>query len=353
MKKSTTGILLVNLGSPDSYQPEDVKVYLREFLTDKRVIDAPETIRKMIVEGFILPFRPKESAEAYELIWWDEGSPLIVITEQVAEKLKDRLGDSVPISIGMRYGNPSIEAGVEDLLEQNPGLEDIFLIPLYPQYAMATSETVIEKMKEVMLQKFPHIKTIIKEPFYNDPLYVKALSESFKPYLTDDIDHLLFSYHGVPERHIKKRDITGDHCLKCEDCCNVNSPAHTYCYRHHNYKTTQNVAKYLDLDKQSFSYSVAFQSKLGIDPWLLPAADKEIIRLAKEEGKKKVAVACPAFVADCIETLEEIGIRGKEDFLEAGGEDLVLIPCLNDNELWIDALEKWCSELISSSVQTA
>ncbi|MEX0721776.1 MAG: ferrochelatase [Balneolaceae bacterium] len=353
MKRSNTGILLVNLGSPDSYEPDDVKVYLREFLMDKRVLDAPNTIRKMIVEGFILPFRPEESAEAYELIWWDEGSPLIVITRQVLKKLKQRLGDSVPVSIGMRYGNPSIEAGVEDLLAQNPDLENIFLIPLYPQYAMATSETVIEKMKEVMLENYPQLKTIIKDPFYDDLLYVKALAESIRPYLTEDIDHLLFSYHGVPERHIKKRDITGDHCLKCEDCCNVNSPAHKFCYRHQDYKTTQNVAEYLNLENQDFSYSVSFQSRLGIDPWIKPSTEEELTRLAEEEGKKKIAVACPAFVSDCIETLEEIGIRGKEDFIEAGGENLVLIPCLNDNELWIDALEKWCSEVVSISVEAA
>lgn len=349
MNKSKTGILLVNLGSPDSYKPEDVKVYLREFLTDKRVIDAPNSIRKMIVEGFILPFRPKESAEAYELIWWEDGSPLIVITERVSKKLKQRLGESVPVSIGMRYGNPSIEAGVENLVAQNPELENVFLIPLYPQYAMATSETVIEKMKEVMLEKFPQLTTIIKDPFYNDPLYVKALGESMRPHLSGDIDHLLFSYHGVPERHIKKRDITGDHCLKCEDCCNVNSPAHKFCYRHQDYKTTQNVAEYLNLDNYDFTYSVSFQSRLGIDPWLKPSTENELTRLA-EEGKKKIAVVCPAFVSDCIETLEEIGIRGKEDFMEAGGEDLVLIPCLNDDDLWLDALEKWCTETVYEPV---
>lgn len=353
MQQSDTGILLVNLGSPDSFETDDVKVYLREFLLDERVIDFPEPVRKMIVEGFILPFRPKDSAEAYELIWWDEGSPLIVITERVVKKLQQRLGEHIPVSMAMRYGNPTIEKGVEDLLAQNPKLKNVFLIPLYPQYAMATTETVIEKAKEVMLDKFPQLNTIIKDAFYDDPLYVKALGESIRPYMDDGIDHLLFSYHGVPERHIKKRDITGSHCLKCEDCCNVNSPAHTYCYRHHSFKTTQNVAAYLEMDKQNFTYSNAFQSKLGIDPWLKPATDQELIRLAKEKGKKKVAVVCPAFVSDCIETLEEIGIRGKEDFIAAGGDDLILIPCLNDDELWMDALEKWCNETISADTQAA
>lgn len=346
MEQSKTGILLVNLGSPDSYKPSDLKVYLREFLTDGRVIDLPTPLRKFIVEGMILPFRPKESAEAYEQIWWDEGSPLIVITQQVIDKLQKRLGDQVPVAMGMRYGNPSIEAGFDELKKKNPDLEKVFLIPLYPQYAMATTETVIEKAKEVWRGKYPSLEVEFKEAFYDDPLYVKALGESIRPYIDDhDIDHLLFSYHGVPERQIRKRDITGDHCLKCEDCCNVNSPAHTFCYRHQDVKTTQNAAEYLNLDNKDFSYSFAFQSKLGIDPWLTPATDAELERLA-EEGIKKIAVTCPAFISDCIETLEEIGIRGKEDFIEAGGEDLILIPCVNDSDLWIDALETWCNNIL-------
>jgi ferrochelatase len=354
MEQSKTGILLVNLGSPDSYEPADLKVYLREFLTDKRVIDLPTPLRKFLVEAIILPFRPKESAEAYELIWWDEGSPLIVITQQVIDKLQKRLGDEVPVSMGMRYGNPSIEAGFDELMEKNPDLKRVFMIPLYPQYAMATTETVIEKAKEVWQTKYPHLEMITKDAFYDDPLYVKALGESIRPYIEEHhIDHLLFSYHGVPERHIKKRDITGDHCLKCEDCCNVNSPAHTFCYRHQNVKTTQNAAEYLDLDSKDFNYSFAFQSKLGIDPWLSPATDAELVRLAEEEGVKKVAVCCPAFISDCIETLEEIGIRGKEDFVEAGGEDLILIPCVNDSDLWIDALETWCSDMLKPAEAVA
>ena len=354
MSQSNTGILLVNLGSPDSYEPADLKVYLREFLTDKRVIDFPTPLRKALVEGIILPIRPKESAEAYELIWWDEGSPLIVITQRVVDKLQKRLGEDVPIAMGMRYGNPSIEAGFDELMEKNPNLEKVFMVPLYPQYAMATTETVIEKAKEVWQGKYPHLEMITKDAFYDDPLYVKALGESIRPYVEEhDIDHLMFSYHGVPERHIKKRDITGDHCLKCEDCCNVNSPAHTFCYRHQDVKTTQNVAEYLDLDSKDFNYSFAFQSKLGIDPWLTPATDNELVRLAEEEGVKKVAVCCPAFISDCIETLEEIGIRGKEDFVEAGGEDLILIPCVNDDDLWIDALESWCSDQIQVKAEVA
>jgi ferrochelatase len=353
MAQSKTGILLVNLGSPDSYKPEDLKVYLREFLTDERVIDVPTPLRKFIVEGMILPFRPKESAEAYEQIWWEDGSPLIVITQRVIDKLQQRLGEDVPIAMGMRYGNPSIEAGFDELKEKNPDLEKVFLIPLYPQYAMATTETVIEKAKEVWRGKYPSLEVEFKDAFYDDPLYVKALGESIRPYIEEhDIDHLLFSYHGVPERQIKKRDITGSHCLKCEDCCNVNSPAHTFCYRHQDVKTTQNAAEYLDLDNKDFSYSYAFQSKLGIDPWLTPATDAELVRLA-ESGVKKIAVTCPAFISDCIETLEEIGIRGKEDFIEAGGDDLILIPCVNDSDLWIDTLENWCKNILNPAEAVA
>lgn len=343
--RRNTGIFLVNLGSPDSYEPADVKEYLREFLLDEKVIDLPKPLRRFIVEGIILRTRPKESGEAYESIWWEEGSPLIIITEKVLAKLKSRLGDDVPISLGMRYGNPSIKAGIEDLLNQNPDLKEVFLIPLYPQYAMATTETVTERAKEIVNEFFPHLKLKLKAPFYNDPDYIKALGETMRPYLTDDIDHLLFSYHGVPERHIKKRDITGQHCLKFENCCDNTSVAHAFCYRHQDLMTTKNVAEYLDLDNRPFTYSNAFQSKLGIDPWLTPATDKELDRLA-EEGKKKIAVVCPAFISDCIETLEEIGIRGEEDFLEAGGEELVLIPCINDHDLWIDVLEKWSHEVI-------
>lgn len=250
----------------------------------------------------------------------------------------------------MRYGNPSIKDGLQSLLNQNPKIDEVFVIPLYPQYAMATTETVVEKVKKVVLSEFPHLKISYKSSFYDDPLYIKALAESIRPFNNDSIDHNLFSYHEVPERLIKKRDITGEHCLVCDDCCNVASPAHTFCYRHHDLKTTQNVVDYLNLDSEK--YSTSFQSKLGIDPWLAPATDKELIRLARK-GVKHIAVACPAFVSDCIETLEEIGIRGKEDFLEAGGKELTLIPCLNDSELWIDALHHWSDRFLASETAVA
>ena len=298
MELSNTGILLVNLGSPDSYKPEDVKVYLREFLMDKRVIDAPFLIRKMIVEGFILPKRPAESAHAYQSIWWEEGSPLIVISQNVLKKLSKRLGDTAPLSLGMRYGNPGIEYAIEDLLKQNPALKKIFLIPLYGQYAMATFETVVVKTEEVLKKNHPELELDVIEPFYDDPLYIKALAESMKPFAEQDFDHILFSFHGVPERHLKKTDPTGNHCLKCEDCCNVPSPAHKACYRHQDLETTHLVAEYLNLDPAK--YSVSFQSKLGVDSWLTPSTENELKRLGNS-GKKKIAVACPAFVSDCID----------------------------------------------------
>lgn len=346
---NSTGILLVNLGSPDSHDVPDVRVYLREFLMDKNVIDAPYIIRKMVVEGIILPFRPKESAEAYESIWWEEGSPLIVISRRQMEKLKSRLGPDVPIALGMRYGNPSIKAGIEDLKRQNPNLERIFLIPMYPQYAMATTLTVIEKTEEVLKEMNSSLKLDVMPPYYNHPKYVTALAESIKPYLTEDIDHLLFSYHGVPVRHLKKTDPTKSHCYKCENCCEVASEAHAVCYKHQDLETTKHVMAQIDWPAEKFSNS--FQSRLGIDPWLEPATDKTLVKLGKS-GVKRVAVACPAFVADCIETLEEIAIRGEEDFIEAGGEKLTVIPCINDNDLFIDALEQFCKEALEAEVTT-
>ena len=346
--KSKTEFFLVNLGPPDSYEPADVKEYLREFLLDEKVIDLPKPLRKFLVEGIILNTRPKESGEAYEAIWWEDGSPLIVISNRVLTKLRSKLGADIPISLGMRYGNPSIKSGIEELLVQNPDLEEVFLIPLYPQYAMATTETVTERTKGVIREFFPHLTLKLKEPFYNDSGYIQALGESMKPHLPDDLDHLLFLIMVCQNVILRNVILQATTASNSKTVVKTPSVAHAFCYRHQDLMTTKQVATYLDLDKKSYTYSNAFQSKLGIDPWLSPATDKELERLAKE-GKKKVAVVCPAFISDCIETLEEIGIRGEEEFIEAGGEELILIPCVNDHDLWIDVLEAWCNEVLSES----
>lgn len=332
------GVLLVNLGSPDSTDPKDVKRYLDEFLMDERVFDFPFWLRSFIVRGIILNTRPKKSAEAYEKIWWDEGSPLIVLSERL-KKGVDEL-TSVPTALAMRYGNPSIKSGLEELKEK--GVTEVLLIPLYPQFAMATTETILVLAEELRQRHFPEMQFTNIPAFYNHPDYVRVLSNSIQSYLqTREWDHLLFSYHGLPERHIKKSDITQSHCKIDGSCCQTASASHQYCYRHQCYETTKQVAEYLGL--KPGSYSTSFQSRLGIDPWLKPATNKTIHKMP-EDGIKKLAVVTPAFVSDCIETLEEIGIQAKEDFIAQGGEDLHMVPCLNEDDAWIKVLARWIDQ---------
>lgn len=332
------GVLFINLGSPDSTDPKDVKRYLDEFLMDERVFDFPYWLRSFIVRGIILNTRPKKSAEAYEKIWWEEGSPLIVISERLKEGI-DKFS-SIPSAVAMRYGNPSIKSGLQVLREE--GVTEVLLIPLYPQFAMATTETILVLAEELRQAHFPEMEFTSIPAFYNHPDYVRVLSNSIQRSLqAQQWDHLLFSYHGVPERHIRKSDITKSHCKIDGSCCQTPSPAHQFCYRHQCYETTKQVAEFLGL-KQG-SYSTSFQSRLGIDPWLKPATNKTINKMP-EQGIKKLAVVTPAFVADCIETLEEIGIQAKEEFIANGGEELHVIPCLNDDSDWIKVLARWIDQ---------
>lgn len=335
MKK---GVLLVNLGSPDSTEVKDVKRYLDQFLMDERVIDVPYLVRAFIVRGIILRTRPKKSAEAYKRIWWEEGSPLIVLTERLQKKVQQLV--DIPVSIAMRYGNPSLEAGMRELASQ--GVTEILLVPLYPQFAMATTETILVLAEKLRSTKFPNIRFTEIPAFYSHPDYVRVLSESIKEALQEkDWNHILFSYHGVPERHIKKSDITKSHCKIDGQCCQSSSPAHQYCYRHQCYETTKQVAEYLGLKEGT--YSTSFQSRLGRDPWLQPYTNQTIENMA-HQGVNKLAVVTPAFVSDCLETLEEIGMEGKDEFLENGGSEFHLIPCLNDRNDWAQVLSRWVSE---------
>ena len=338
------GVLLVNLGSPKSTNPKDVKKYLGEFLMDERVIDVPLWLRTFIVKGIILNTRPKKSAEAYQKIWWKEGSPLIVLSERLQSKVQAKT--DVPIALAMRYGNPSIKTGLQELYDQD--VKDVLLVPLYPQFAMATTETIVVLAEELRQKHFADMKITHVPAFYNKPEYIKALSNSIKDYLADkEYDHLLFSYHGVPERHIKKSDITKSHCKIDESCCNTPSPAHEFCYRHQCYQTTKNVISELGLDENKVSTS--FQSRLGVDPWLQPYTDRTIVNKAEKEGIKKLAIVTPAFVSDCLETLEEIAMEGKHEFLEAGGEAFYTVPCINDTDEWVDALAGWINEFANES----
>lgn len=331
-----TGVLLVNLGSPASTSVADVKTYLDEFLMDERVIDVPYLLRAFLVRGIILRTRPKRSAEAYSRIWTKEGSPLVVTSKNVEKKLRSLV--SVPLSLGMRYGKPSIEDGIKDLLQQDPSIEKIFLIPLYPHYALASSETVIVKTKDILKQQFPHILLSVQAPFYKEPHYLNALEKSIQPYLKQNFDHYLFSYHGIPYRHLRKTDATKNHCTKTNDCCNVSSVAHETCYQHQIKQTTALLAEKLQIPKDK--YSITFQSRLKGDSWLQPYTDYAFKELP-QRGVKRLAVVCPAFVSDCLETLEEIAMEGKHSFLEHGGEYFVQIPCLNEQEEWINTLKHY------------
>ncbi len=332
------GVLLVNLGSPDSPTPKDVKPYLDEFLMDERVIDVPKWLRNVLVRGIILQTRPKKSAEAYSKIWWEEGSPLIIISERFTEKVREQT--DMPVALGMRYGSMSIHKALGELKEK--GVDEVLLVPLYPHYAMSSYETVVVKAMEVQQEHFPEMRLTTMPAFYSNPDYIKVLSESIAEGLKDfEYDHILFSYHGIPERHIRKSDPTKFHCKIDGNCCKMNSVAHHTCYRHQCYDTTELVKAYLGLPEDKVSSS--FQSRLAGDPWLKPYTDYEFERLAKE-GKKRLAVITPAFVSDCLETLEEIAMEGKEQFEEAGGEHYIHIPCLNDSQDWVSLMAQWVNE---------
>ena len=333
------GVLLVNLGSPDSPEIPDVKRYLDEFLMDERVIDFPYWFRVLLIRGIILNTRPKKSSAAYKSVWLPEGSPLIVTSRKVEEKVKALT--QYPIALGMRYGNPSIESGIRELLTAHPSIEEIFMIPLYPHYAMSSYETVVVKAQDVIKQHFKGLKMTYMPPFYEETTYIKALSNSIAPYLQEDYDHILFSYHGIPERHVRKSDPTGSHCLKVKDCCNVaNADAHAFCYAHQVKQTTYGIAAALNIPKEK--YSVSFQSRIG-GGWLKPYTDKQF-EAFPQQGIKKLLVVCPAFVSDCLETIEEIGEEGKETFLHAGGIDFTLIPCLNESQEWIEVLNGYIEQ---------
>ncbi len=326
---SQQGVLLINLGSPDSTSVPDVRRYLGEFLMDPRVIDVSWPLRTLIVRGFILPFRPKKSAHAYRMIWTPQGSPLVVTSRELQRGLEKQIG--LPVELAMRYRMPSAEEALRGL--ERRGVTEAALIPLFPHYAMSSFETAVVHVQEWQKRVAPGLKLKVAAPFFDDGAYIDALSASVKESLAKPCDHLLFSFHGIPERHIKKGDPTGTHCLCSADCCEKPSPAHATCYRAQCFKTAALVAA----KARPKAWSIAFQSRLGRDPWLTPFTDLEIPRLAKS-GVKNLQVICPAFVADCLETIEEIGMRGRELFTEAGGKNFELIPCLNTRPDWITAL---------------
>lgn len=329
-------LLLVNLGSPASTSVADVRSYLNQFLMDPYVIDLPWPVRRLLV-SLILIKRPEQSAHAYASIWWEDGSPLVVLSRRLQQAMTSQWTQG-PVDLAMRYGEPSIETTLLRLVAQ--GQKKITLAPLYPQFADSTVTTVIEEARRVIRDKKLDVQLSILQPFYDQPEYLDALVASAKPYLEQEHDHLLLSFHGLPERHLTKLDPTGQHCFKDADCCKNASPqVLATCYRAQCLRTAELFAERLGLAPGT--WSVSFQSRLGRAKWIEPYTEARLDELAKQ-GAKKILVMCPAFVADCIETLEEIGDRGLEQFREAGGEELVLVPCLNDNPQWAKALNTLC-----------
>ena len=326
---------MINLGSPDSTSIKDVRKYLDEFLMDERVIGKSYWFRWFLVKVIILNTRPRKSAKAYKKIWWKEGSPLIVLSKRLFDKVTKLV--KFPVALAMRYGSISIFKGLKEL--DDKGVKNITVLPLYPHYAMSSYETVVEKVKDEVKTNFPHLKIKTVEPFYNDKKYIDLLCKKIKSTISKiEYDHILFSYHGIPISHLKISDPTNSHCYKVKDCCNNHSNAHKFCYKHQVLETTELVIKKLKIDKNK--YSNAFQSRLPNEAWLKPYTDDELVRLAKE-GKKKLVIVTPAFVTDCLETLEEIAMEGKEEFLEAGGESYHYVPCLNDDDDWAKLISKW------------
>ncbi len=330
MKKKA--VLLLNLGSPDSTEVKDVRRYLSQFLMDERVINVSTWFRWVILNVFILPTRPKQSAEAYSSIWTDEGSPLIVTSRKFQKLVDEKI--ELKSYLGMRYGNPSTESQVKQM--KADGVEEVLIFPLYPHYAMSSYESALVCATEAIKELAPEITCQVVNPYYNDPEYIDALIDQASSYLAQDYDHLLFSFHGIPEKHLRISDPSHAHCLS-GNCCQREHPAHATCYRHQCLETVKAFVGKAGIPNGKFS--VSFQSRLGRDPWLQPYTDKRLEAMP-EEGIKKLLVICPAFVTDCLETLEEIAMEGKDEFLEAGGETFAQIPCLNLNDKWIDYVAK-------------
>lgn len=332
--KKKTGILLVNLGTPDSPNLSDVYRYLIEFLTDGRVIDSPWIFRQLLVRGVIVPKRYRQSAKSYQEIWTSEGSPLKVYGYRVQKQLQERLGDDAFIvRLAMRYQNPSIEEALDSLIEN--GCQKIVVLPLFPQYASATTGSVHQKVMEIVSKWQVIPELVLIDHYETHPGLIQAFCAVASKYQIEEYDHILLSFHGLPQRQLLKADRSQSRCMKSKECCSSLSEKNQDCYSAQCYATANAIVRRLNLPLDK--YSVSFQSRLGEEPWLQPYTSDVIVRLAKE-GNKRVLVFCPAFVCDCLETIYEIGQEYAIEFKHAGGESLDLVPGLNDHPQWINAL---------------
>jgi ferrochelatase len=332
MDKSKTGVLIVNLGTPDSPKIPDVRKYLREFLMDERVIDIPFSSRWPLVNLIIAPFRAPKSARVYRELWTDNGSPLFYFGRHNEQKLQELLGDDYIVKLGMRYQNPSIRHAL-DQLKRYP-LKSLIVLPLFPQYASATTGSVHQRVMEILSgwNIIPQVRFI--DTFFDHPLFIKAFVERARKTLKGkQYDYMLFSYHGLPERQIHKGSF-GNYC-RLGDCCDTYQAENRYCYRAQCFATSRILADELGIPADQ--YQVVFQSRLGKDPWIQPYAE-EVIKSLPGKGLKKVAVMVPSFVADCLETTIEVGEEFREIFLHAGGKDWIFIESLNDSDSWLECL---------------
>ena len=326
------GVLLINLGSPKELSKKSVRQYLRVFLSDDNVVDLPKFFQQFILRLFILPFRPKNTLEAYEKIWTKEGSPLIISTESIANKLTEKTGWNVEYA--MRYEEPSIEKALHKFKKNE--INKIYVISLYPHNAMATTVTTELETRNVAMNISNDFELIFTKPFFDNEEYINAMVNSIRPYVENkSYDKIIFSYHGIPKRQAKKTDETGEHCFSTSNCCEIENDGSKDCYRSHTRIASDLTAKKLGLKDDQ--WEITYQSRIG-PGWLTPFTDKRLAKLP-EEGKDNIAILCPSFISDCLETLEEIDIRGRETFLKAGGKNMTYIPCLNDSEDTINLLE--------------
>jgi ferrochelatase len=331
------GVLLVNLGSPASPSVPDVRRFLREFLGDPRVLDVHPLWRWILLNLVILPRRPRTSAHAYASIWMREGSPLLVHSRALRDALAKELGPSYVVALGMRYGSPSIEGALRDLADSD--VDRVVAVPLFPQYASSSTGSALQKVLDVLgrADRVPEIRTL--GPFYDHPAFVSSLARLARPRIAEiGADHVLMSYHGLPERQVRWSDPSGARCLVVEGCCDAVGPPNRSCYRAQCFATSRALAAALGLSEAR--YTVSFQSRLGRSRWIEPYTDVVLRDLARR-GARRLAVVCPSFVADCLETLEEIGMRARAQWREEGGEELALVPCVNADPVWVRGLAEW------------
>lgn len=334
-KKNGKGLLLINLGTPASLDIKDVKQFLTEFLMDKNVMDYPYLFRLLLVRGIIVPARASKSLAAYRKVWMKEGSPLMVYSKFLQQKIQAKT--NTPVALSMRYGKPSIEEAFGELLHRDPSLEEVVVLPLYPHYTVSSLGTAVGEIKRVHKKGRYPFRIRFLNAFYNDPEYIASLAETIRPYLERDYDKLLFSYHGIPERHLAK-----DEKMKRRSG-STGYQVPEISYRQQALETAELVAKHLQIPPTK--YEVSFQSRLAAAgvKWLQPYTVNRLADLPRE-GSKKILIACPAFVGDCLETLEEIGIEGKKTFLQSSGVEYTPIPCINDQDRFAAVILKWMDE---------